>query len=112
MTRERPALEVDRSLSGHRVVAVLDQLACTYGLPKTLCVDDGPEFTSRALDARFREECLNQHWFASLEEARTTIEAWRVDYNTERPHTALRHQAPAVYRVTWIQTQEALHASH
>lgn len=139
-TRESPAIEVDSSLSGQRVVAVLERLACTYGLPKTLCVDNGPEFTSKALDAwahhhgvklafsrpgtptdnpfieafnaRFREECLNQHWFASLEEARTAIEVWRVDYNTERPHTALHNQAPAVYRATWIQTQEILNASH
>ena len=108
MTRESPALEVDRSLSGQRVVAVLDRLASTHGLPKTLFVDNGPEFTSKALDewahrrgvklafsrpgtptdnpfieafnARFREECLNQHWLISIEEARTTIEAWRAEY--------------------------------
>jgi putative transposase len=117
MTRESPAIEVDGSLSGQRVVAVLKRLGGAHGLPKILFVDNGPEFTSKALDAwahqhgvklafsrpgtptdnpfieafnaRFREECLNQHWFVSLEEARTTIEAWRVDYNTERPHTAL-----------------------
>jgi putative transposase len=86
---------------------------------KTLFVDHGPEFTSSALDvwahrhgmqlacsrpgtptdnpfieafnARIREECLNQHWFVSMEEARTTIEAWRMEYDIERPHTALRH---------------------
>jgi putative transposase len=135
MTRGSPTIEVDSSLSGQRVVAVLDRLASTHGLPKTLFVDNGPEFTSKALDewahrrgvrlafsrpgtptdnpfieafnARFREECLNQHWFISIEEARTTIEAWRVEYNTERPHTALRNQAPAVYKATWVQTQEA-----
>ncbi len=138
-TRESPAIEVDGSLSGERVVAVLERLACTYGLPKTLCVDHGPEFTSKAVDAwahrhgvklafsrpgtptdhpcieafnaRFREECLNQHWFASLEEARTVIEAWRVDYNTERPHTALHHQAPAVYKAYWVQRWGILNAS-
>jgi len=134
MTRESPAIEVDRSLSGQRVVAVLERLAATHGLPKTLFVDNGPEFTSKALDAwahchgvklafsrpgtptdnpfieafnaRFREECLNQHWFVSIEEARTIMEAWRGEYNTERPHTALQHQAPAIYKATWLQNQE------
>jgi putative transposase len=90
-----------------------------------LSIDNGPEFISKALDAwahrhgvqlessrpgkptdnafieafnrRFRDECLNQHWFESLEEARTAIEAWRVDYNTERPHCALGQQTPAAF---------------
>jgi putative transposase len=139
MSRESPAIEVDRSLSGQRVAAVLERLASTHGLPKTLCVGNGPEFTSRALDARahchgvqlafsgpgtptdnpfieafnarFREECLNQHWFSSIAEAQTTIEAWRIEYNTERPHTALRHQAPAEYKAHWLQTREIQTAS-
>jgi putative transposase len=134
MTHESPAIEVDFSLSGKRVVAVLERLADTHGRPKILCVDKGPEFTSKTLDewahrrgvklafsrpgtptdnpfieafnARLQEECLNQHWFISIEEARTTIEAWRVEYNTERPHTALHNQAPAVYKATWLQNQE------
>jgi putative transposase len=50
-----------------------------------------------AFNSRFRDECLNQHWFESLEEAQATVEAWRVDYNTERPHGALRHQTPAAF---------------
>jgi Integrase core domain len=52
----------------------------------------GQSFRSQSLyeafDAGFREECLNQRWFAALEEARTTVEVWRMDYNAERPHTA------------------------
>jgi putative transposase len=140
MTRESPAVEVDRSPSGQRVVAVLERLAATHGLPKTLCVDNGPEFTSKALDswahqrgvklafsrpgtptdnpfieafnARFREECLNQHWFSSIEEARATIEAWRIEYNTERPHTALNKQAPVVYKAYWLRTQKLLNANN
>jgi putative transposase len=139
MTRESPAIEVDTSLGGQRVVAVLERLAATHGLPKTHFVDNGPEFISKVLDAwahchgvklafsrpgtptdnpfieafnaRFREEGLNQHWFVSVEKARTIIEAWRVEYNTERPHTALQHQAPAVYKVTWLQNQEVQTAS-
>jgi putative transposase len=139
MSRESPAIEVDRSLSGQRVVAVLERLPATYGLPKTLLVDNGPEFTSKALDAwahchdvqlafsrpgtptdnpfievfnaRFRAECLNQHWFGSLAEARTIIGAWRVEDNTARPHTALHNQVPAVYEAYWIQAQEILNAN-
>src|ERR687889_358385 len=109
MTRESPAIEVDFSLSGKRVVAVLERLADPHGRPKILFVDHGPECTSKALDAwahrrgvklafsrpgtptdnpfieafnaRFREECLDQNWFESLPEARIIIEAWRKDYN-------------------------------
>jgi len=139
MSRESPAIEVESSLSGRRGVAVLERLASTHGLPKMLFVDNGPEFTSKALDAwahrhgvqlafsrpgtptdhpcieafnaRFREKCLNQHWFGSLAEARTTIEAWRVEYTTERPHTALGPQVPAGYQARWLQTQETQTAS-
>ena len=129
MTRESPHIAVERSFSGERVAEVLDQVAQRIGLPQAIQVDNGPEFTSKALDewaarnkvklvfsrpgtptdnpyieafnGRLRAECLEQHWFASLEDARTTIEAWRVEYNTERPHTALNTQAPAVYRAAW-----------
>jgi transposase InsO family protein len=44
--------------------------------------------------ARLRDECLNQHWFTSLADAQQKIEAWRVDYNTERPHSSLGYQTP------------------
>ena len=121
-TRECVAIEVDRSLPGLRVVRVLDRLAETVGLPAILVMDNGPEFSGRVLDTwayargvqlrfirpgkpienafvesfngKFRDECLNEHWFASVAEARTLIEAWRVDYNTVRPHSALAGQTP------------------
>lgn len=121
-TRESPAIEVDGSLGGHRVVAVLARLALQGRVPKTLAVDNGPEFTSKALDqwaylndveidfsrpgkptdnafieafnARVRDECLNESWFLSLEDAREKIEAWRRHYNTDRPHGALGNLAP------------------
>ena len=121
-TRECVAIEVDRSLPGLRVVRVLDRLAETLGLPATLVMDNGPEFRGRALDAwayargvhlrfirpgkpsenafvesfngKFRDECLNEHWFASVAEAQALIEAWRVDYNTVRPHSALAGKTP------------------
>jgi len=121
-TRECVAIEADRSLPGLRVVRVLDRLAETIGLPDTLVMDNGPEFSGRALDTwaytravqlrfirpgkpienafvesfngKFRDECLNEHWFASVAEARALIEAWRVDYNTVRPHSALHGATP------------------
>lgn len=121
-TRESPAIEVDCSIPGERVVAVLDRLATTHGLPAALVCDNGPEFTSEALDewayqhgvkldfidpgkptqnafiesfnGTFREECLNENWFVSLADAQQTIEAWRVEYNTERPHSKLRDLTP------------------
>ena len=133
MTRESPAIEVSRSFSGRAVAEVLERLAQTTGLPKRIQVDNGPEFVSKALDewahrrqvklafsrpgtptdnpfieafnGRFRQECLDQNWFASLEDARTIIEAWRLDYNMVRPHTALDHLTPAAYKEQWLQQQ-------
>ena len=118
-------LPPDRSIPGARVVRVLDRLKLTWGLPHEIVIDNGPEFIGRALDAwayangvvlrfirpgkpvenayvescnrKFRDECLNEHWFASLAEAQAVIEAWRVDYNTQRPHSALGQQTPAAY---------------
>jgi len=129
MIRESPAIEADRSLTGHRVVAVLERLAAQRGLPTILQVDTGPEFTSKALDewahargvklafsrpgtptdtpfieafnGRLRQECLDQQWVMSLEEARNCLEEWRRDYNTTRPHTALGNQTPAAYAAAW-----------
>ena len=121
-SRFSPALEVDTSLSGVRVARVLDRAAERYGLPETIVSDNGPEFISKALDrwayergvtlhfiqpgkptqnafaesfnGRFREECLNEHWFTTLADAREKIEAWRRDYNTARPHGSLGHLTP------------------
>ena len=47
-----------------------------------------------SFNGRFRDECLNSHWFASLEDARRTIEDWRIDYNQERPHSSLGYRTP------------------
>jgi putative transposase len=125
VSRVSPAIAVGSSLTGERVVAILEQLKQTVGKPERIAVDNGPEFVSKALDAwayrnevqlevsrpgkptdnafaesfngHFRAECLDCHWFASLEEARHTIEAWRLDYNTERPHQALGQQTPTAW---------------
>ena len=134
MTRESPLIAVERSFSGEHVAGLLDHVAQRVGLPQAIQVDTGPEFTSKALDewaarnkvklifsrpgtptdnpyieafnGRLRDECLDQHWFVSLEDARTIIEAWWVEYNAERPHTALNNQAPAVYRANWERQQQ------
>jgi putative transposase len=134
VSRVSPAIEADFSLTGERVVAVLERLKPTSGTPARLAIDNGPEFISKALDAwayrngvqlefsrpgkptdnafaesfngHFRAECLDQHWFATLEEARTTIEAWRVEYNTERPHRSLKQQTPAAWEAAWATPTE------
>ena len=121
-TRECPAIEVDFSLQEMRGVDMLERVAFERGYPDILVVDNGSELTSRALDrwandhgvhlhlidpgkstqnayieslnGRFREECLNLHWFTSIGEAREIIEEWRIDYNTERPHSSLKYQTP------------------
>jgi len=121
-TRECLAIEVDTSLSGQRVARVLDQISRGRGLPERVVTDNGPEFTSWALDrwayergvkqqfiepgkpvqnayvesfnGKVRDECLNEHWFAMLDEARVLIERWRVDYNEQRPHSALDNRTP------------------
>jgi putative transposase len=124
-TRECVAIEVDTSLSGERVARVLDQAIERRSQPKSLVMDNGPEFAGRVLDAwayqrgihldfirpgkpvencfvesfngKFRDECLNQHWLVSLDEARRTIEAWRLDYNRVRPHSSLGNVPPEEY---------------
>jgi putative transposase len=121
-TRECVAIEVDRSLPGLRVARVLDRLHAALGLPQAIVVDNGPEFAGRTLETwacsrgvtlrfirpgkpienayvesfngKFRDECLNEHWFVSLADAKATIEAWRVDYNTVRPHSSLDGATP------------------
>jgi len=121
-TRESPRIEVDTSLPGLRVVRVLEEVARQRGYPQAIQVDNGPEFISRVVDqwafehgvelhfiapgkptenafiesfnGKFRDECLNENWFLSFEEAREKIEIWRRDYNQARPHSALGDQTP------------------
>jgi putative transposase len=124
-TRELLAIEVDTSLPALRVVRVLEKLRVERGLPVRIVIDNGTEFTSKALDrwayenkvtlhfitpgrpmengyiesfhGRFREECLNEHWFLTLDDARETIEDWRTDYNQVRPHSALGYRTPVEF---------------
>ena len=124
-TRESLATEVGASFTGHAVAGVLSDVAAARGRPRTIRVDNGPEFTSRALDqwaylnrveldfsrpgkptdnafvesfnGRLRAECLDQHWFMSVADAREKLEAWRVEYNEERPHSSLGNLAPSEF---------------
>ena len=54
-----------------------------------------------SFNGRLRDECLNQHWFKNLREAKTIIEAWRVDYNRERPHSSLKNLAQEDFKQAW-----------
>ncbi len=110
------------------MVSVLERLAVTRGLPNVITMDNGPEFTGRALDewayrkgvklnfiqpgkpiknayaesfiGRLRDECLNENWFMNLKHARDIIEDWRKDYNEVRPHSSLNGMAPTEYAET------------
>src|SRR5580704_5707541 len=121
-TRECLAIEVDTSLSGVRVVRVLEELKHKRGLPRQIRSDNGPEFVSHAVDqwayeqglqwhtiqpgrpmengyvesfnGRFRDECLNENWFGSLADAREKIAQWKQDYNELRPHSSLQYRTP------------------
>jgi putative transposase len=125
-TRECLGLVADTSLSGLRVGRELDRIVERRGCrPGMIVSDNGTELTSHAIlrwqegrgvlwhyiapgkpqqngfvesfNGRFRDECLNEHLFSSLAAARRIIEAWRVDYNTERPHTSLDGLTPAAF---------------
>ena len=124
-THECLALEVDTSLGGERVKRVLERLAFERGLPEAIVVDNGPEFISKVLDEwayrrgvkldfirpgkptdnafvesfhdKFRDECLDEHYFSTLFEARTIIEDWRIEFNTFRPHRSLRGLTPEAF---------------
>jgi putative transposase len=124
-TRECLALVVDTSLTGPRVVRELDRIIEHRGSPCMIVSDNGTELTSNAIltwqqttgidwhyiapgkpmqngfvesfNGRLRDECLNEHMFGSLTEARQIIEAWRIDYNTNRPHTSLNGLTPSEF---------------
>ena len=121
-TREHLALIADTSLSGLRVTRELDRVVAERGMPGTIVSDNGTEFTSMAIlrwvqengidwhyiapgkptqnafiesfNGKLRDECLNKTLFSSLAEARETLDAWREDYNTHRPHSALGNLTP------------------
>ncbi len=124
-SKEAVELIVDHSITGEYVTRALDQVVRFRGAPRSIRTDQGPEFTGRALDqwayrhgvdlkliqagkptqnayiesfnSKFRDECLNEHWFATLAEARVLINEWRRDYNERRPHSALDYLTPSEF---------------
>jgi putative transposase len=136
-TRRGLGVEIDTSLPGKRIVRVLDRLVAVWGKPAMIVSDNGTELTSNAMlrwttetgvawhyiapgkpmqngfmesfNGKLRDECLNEHVFGSLAEARRIIEAWRIDYNEVRPHSSLGYQTPEEFATAWhaSQTPEA-----
>ena len=126
-TRECPVIAVATAMTGGRLAQVLDGVAGLRALPTSIVCDNGAEFTSRALlawaerrgvrlqfirpgkpvenafvesfNGRPRDECLNEHWFLSLADARVLIEDWRRDFNAVRPHSGLAGRTPAEFLV-------------
>ena len=124
-SREMVGQLVSVSISGRQVARFLSQLIELRGKPKKVICDNGTEFTSKAmffwsketrielgfiqpgkptqnafvesLNGKFRNECLNQHWFRTLDEARYEIDLWREHYNNVRPHSSLNYLPPVEY---------------
>jgi len=124
-TKEAVDIVVDRSISGHYVARALSNITRFRGTPQTIRTDQGPEFTGQALDqwatnngvelrliqagkptqnafiesfnGKFRDECLNEHWFHTMDHARVVIAAWRRDYNEYRPHSSLGKLTPSEF---------------
>jgi putative transposase len=125
-TRECLAIEVGGSLGARRVIAVLERSFAEHGPPEWLRSDNGPEFIAEILkvwlaergarpryidpgcpwqnafgesfNGRLRDECLNLELFANRLEATVVLEAWRLDYNLQRPHSSLGYKTPREFR--------------
>ena len=134
-SRESSLLKPRFSFSGQAVAEVLERRVAVHGVPRSITVDHGTEFTSKALkewawrrgvkldfirpgkptdnghiesfNGRFRDECLNVHQFETLEDAREKFEDWRIDYNQHRPHSSLGHLTPSEY----VQTRQVTRTS-
>ena len=128
-TRESVDIAVDHGIGGAYVVRLLDQAACFRGYPRAVRTDNGPEFTSRvfiawtqqhgvehlliepgcptqngyieSFNGKFRDECLNEHWFTSLAQAREVIAEWRRDYNEVRPHSSCGRIPPSHFAANY-----------
>ena len=124
-THECEDITTDFGIVGRYVTRLLDRAATFRGYPKTVRTDNGPEFTCRAFmtwaqkhgiqhiliepgsptlnayiesfNGTFRDECLDENWFESLEQARQAIATWRLDYNETRPHSSCGRIAPATF---------------
>jgi putative transposase len=134
-SREALAIEVGVRLRGEHVVEVLNRLVRQRGAQKYLFADNGAEFTGQLVglwayhhgvridfsrpgkptdnafietfNGSLRDECLNLHWFETIGEARSLIEAWRLDYNESRPHMALGNKKPLEYALFAVPSPQA-----
>ncbi len=123
--REALHIEIDTSLTSHRVVRVLEQLIQTKGRPEKIRVDNGPEFIAETIttwcrnhgielvyiqrgrpmqnayierfNGTYRREILDCYAFDTLDEVRDTTESWIKTYNQERPHDSLNHLTPMAF---------------
>lgn len=124
-THEAVAIVPEHTIGGDHLTRILDSVCAQRGTPAVIRTDNGPEFTGKAMlnwahrkgvvlrliepgkpnqnayvesfNGRFRDECLNEHWFVSLAHARTVIETWRREYNEERPKKSLAGMTPSQY---------------
>jgi putative transposase len=129
VSRVSPALEADFKMTGERVCEVLNRAIVAHGLPKTIRLDNGPEFAGKALDAwayrrgvklcfsrpgkptdnsfcesfngKLRDEFLTTHWFENMADVRVHLEKWREEYNRFRPHSSLGDLSP----FEWLQSK-------
>ena len=127
-TKEAVEVAVARRINGQGVADLLEGVCRFRGYPSMIRIDQGPEFTGRSLDqwahannvklvliqagkptqnayiesfnGKFRDECLNENWFVSVEHARAVINTWRRDYNEVRPHSSLGNRTPAEFAAT------------
>ncbi len=121
------AIESGQRMTGDHVVQILEKVCKVHGFPEVIQVDNGPEFISQSLDwwaywnkvkldfsrpgkptdnaviesfnGRVRQECLNENWFLSLEDAQEKLDQWRKDYNQNRPHSSLGQLTPNEFAV-------------
>lgn len=129
-------MEVDRSITADHLVEILERLVAVHGAPKHLRMDNGPELLAWALrdwcrlsgtgtiyiepgspwenpfvesfNGRARDELLNIEEFATLGEARVIVEAWRMEYNTYRPHSSLGGLTPVEFKRQWTAEHQAI----
>jgi putative transposase len=124
-THESVAAYPEHAIGGNHLVRILERICGSRGYPQIIRTDNGKEFTGKAMltwaherrvklrliepgkpnqnayiesfNGRLRDECLNEHWFLSLEHARSIIDAWRKEYNEERPKKGLGGLTPSQY---------------
>lgn len=113
------------SLPSAKVIRIISTAIIKFGKPKSLLLDNEPEFRSKlfqqwaakegiqlcyiapgkptqnayieSFNGKFRDECLDQHWLSSISEAKDVVEKWRKHYNEDRPHSSLGYLPPSEY---------------